>query len=121
MVTGGVWIDIGVEGMNVPEPPPLPPLPGTVPVAPVAGGVVVFEVLPGVVTVDGGVVVVGGVGGVVDGVLPPCVVALTPAVCADTFPAASYAETVYEYAVEAVRPVFEYEFVVVVVIWVPFR
>ncbi len=36
-----------------------------------------------------------------------CVVALTPDDCAELFAAASYADTVYVYAVDAVRPVSE--------------
>ena len=39
-----------------------------------------------------------------------CVVADTEALCADVFPATSYAETVYEYEVEGERLVSEYEF-----------
>jgi hypothetical protein len=41
--------------------------------------------------------------------------------CADTLPAASYADTVYVYFVEAVNPVFEYDVVDAVPTCVPFR
>ena len=57
----------------------------------------------------------------VEGVVDTGVVALAAEDCTDTFPAASYAATVYEYAVEAVRPVSEYEVAEGVAICVPFR
>ena len=46
-------------------------------------------------------------------------VALAELDCAELFPAASYAETVYVYEVFAVRPVSEYELVPDVPICVP--
>ena len=58
---------------------------------------------------------VGGGGGAV------CVVALALADCAETFPAASMAETVYVYVVAAESPVFEYVVPVTVAICVPPR
>lgn len=45
------------------------------------------------------------VGAEVGGGVVLCVVADTPVDCADTFPAASVADTVYVYAVDAVSPV----------------
>ena len=75
---------VPVEGLppvggGVYEPPPPPPPP------------------PG----DG-----GGVGGGVGG--EAWVVAAAEELCGEVFPAASYAETVYEYAVEGLRPVSLY-------------
>jgi len=49
------------------------------------------------------------------------VLAEAEADCAEVLFDASYAETVYEYAVEAVRAVLEYEVPAVVAIWVPLR
>jgi hypothetical protein len=49
------------------------------------------------------------------------VVAITEAVCAELFPARSYAETVYVYEVKGERPVLEYEVPATVAIWVPPR
>jgi hypothetical protein len=57
-------------------------------------------------------------GGVVSG--DASVVAVTGADCPELLPTASYAETVNEYEVEAVRPVAEYFVVVVVATCVPF-
>ena len=48
-----------------------------------------------------------------------CVVADTDELCDELFPAASYAETVYEYEVEGESPVSEYEFDADVLICVP--
>jgi hypothetical protein len=64
--------------------------------------------------VDDAFTPVGADGGVVSGLPPDDVVALTAAEAADVFPAASNALTVYEYAVDAVRPVSVKEVNVVV-------
>ena len=50
-----------------------------------------------------------------------CVVALAEDDCAEVFPAASYAETVYVYAVAGERPVSVYVVAAVVPTCVPFR
>jgi hypothetical protein len=65
---------------------------------------------------------VGTEGGVVSPPFPPLrVIALADVDCEELFAAASYAETVYEYCVDAARPEFRYEFVVDVAIWTPPR
>jgi hypothetical protein len=61
----------------------------------------------------------GAVGGVVSPVAG-FVVTDSAAESADTLPAASSARTVYEYVVDAVRPVSENEVVLDVPTWMPF-
>jgi hypothetical protein len=61
---------------------------------------------------------VGTLGAVVSGAAK--VVTAKADDCAELFPVASLAETVNEYAVEAVKPVTAKVFVVGVPIWVPF-
>ena len=46
---------------------------------------------------------------------------LTGADCAETFPAASYALTVYDSGMAPPKPVSEWSEVVVVPTWLPFR
>lgn len=62
-----------------------------------------------------------GVEGAVVSPAAACVVALGVFELAETLPAASMARTVYDYAVEAVRPVSEYEVPLGVPTCVPLR